>query len=451
MTDQRDQVEQEEQIEQGKIEQGNQRDQVDNGDQVEQDDKKEKIGYGNILKQTEYMKVIVANLISRFGDSIDAIAFTWLVYAITGSAAWSAIIFAVNQLPSVLVQPFAGALVENMDKKKIMVITDFIRGGIVVGLAVLYLTGNVNAWILLLFTIINSCVEAFCLPASMAVIPKIIDKKYYTFGTSLSSTLSTVIQLVGIGAAGLIIGMFGVGVAIFIDGVSFFGSAFILCFLKIKETNLRAGRPEVKEYLRNLSGGVKYLKKQPVIRNFCILGVVINAAVTPLSALQSPMISEIMGQGGELLSVFSMALMAGMGIGAFLYPFYSKHLNARANIVLGGLGVGVGFYSYTVGSYLQESILAIYALTIGASVLVGFAANMVNAALSVQFMKHVEQDYLARVGSIFNAGACAATPVVSSVIGIFTAFCPVVQIFRICAIVCVIIFIFVVVRRVQFE
>ena len=73
----------------------------------------EKIGYRDILRQKEYMKLIGANLINRFGDSIDAIAFTWLVYAVTGSAAWTTLIFALNQLPTVLLQPFAGTL-ENL-------------------------------------------------------------------------------------------------------------------------------------------------------------------------------------------------------------------------------------------------------------------------------------------------------------------------------------------------
>lgn len=146
---------------------------------------------------------------SRFGDSIDAIAFTWLVYAITESAAWSAIVFAVNQLPSVIVQPFAGPLVEGMNKKKVIVVTDIIRGIITAGLTALYFTGNVTPWILLLFTICNSTVEAFCLPASSAIIPKILDKEYYTYGTSLSSTLSTVVQLMGIAAAELLSGFLG--------------------------------------------------------------------------------------------------------------------------------------------------------------------------------------------------------------------------------------------------
>ena len=61
----------------------------------------EKIGYKDIFKQKEYMKMMVAALINRFGDSIDAIASTWIVYELTGSAVWSAVIFGVNKVPSV--------------------------------------------------------------------------------------------------------------------------------------------------------------------------------------------------------------------------------------------------------------------------------------------------------------------------------------------------------------
>jgi hypothetical protein len=59
------------------------------------------IGYRDVLKQKEYMKLIFANIINRFGDSIDSIAFTWLVFSLTGSAAWSAIIFGINRVPTI--------------------------------------------------------------------------------------------------------------------------------------------------------------------------------------------------------------------------------------------------------------------------------------------------------------------------------------------------------------
>lgn len=48
---------------------------------------KEKIGYRDIFRQKEYMKMILAALINRFGDSIDAIASAWIVYELTSSAA----------------------------------------------------------------------------------------------------------------------------------------------------------------------------------------------------------------------------------------------------------------------------------------------------------------------------------------------------------------------------
>ncbi len=411
----------------------------------------EKVGYRDILKQTEYLKIILAGLINRFGDSIDAIAFTWLVYAITGNAAWSALVFAANQLPSVLVQPFAGALVEGMDKKKLMVVTDIIRGITTSGLAILYLAGGVNPWILLAFTLINSTVEAFRLPAALAVMPLILKEKYYAYGTSLNSTLSTVVQLIGLGVAGVIIASFGIGTAIVIDGISFFGSALILSFLRLRETNLRRGSLPAKEYIETLKDGLRYLKRQPVIRNFCLLSVLINAAITPLNSLQSPLIQEVMGQGSALLSAFSLAITAGMGIGSFVYPFVSSKFSVRLQFSVTGILVGAGMCCYTLGVRLQSNVVLIYALTTVTTFVIGMSCSILVSALSVQFMKTVKQEYLARVGSIFNAGASAATPAASLAVSALAAFCSVSQIFICSGAICVIIFLMLSLRKVRLE
>ena len=411
----------------------------------------EKVGYRDILKQTEYLKIILAGLINRFGDSIDAIAFTWLVYAITQNAAWSALVFAANQLPSVLVQPFAGALVEGMDKKKLMVITDIVRGITTSGLAILYLLGGVNPWILLAFTLINSTVEAFRLPAALAVMPLILEEKYYAYGTSLSSTLSTIVQLIGLGMAGVIIAAFGIGTAIVIDGISFFGSALILSLLRLRETNLRKGSLRAKEYIATLKAGLHYLKEQPVIRNFCLLSVLINAAITPLNSLQSPLIQEVMGQGSALLSAFSLAITAGMGIGSFVYPFVSSKFSVRLQFSVTGILVGAGMCAYTLGVRLQSNIVLIYALTIITTFVIGMSCSILVSALSVQFMKTVKQEYLARVGSIFNAGASAATPAASLAVSALASLCSVSQIFICSGAICVIIFLMLSLIKVRLE
>lgn len=411
----------------------------------------QKLSYKDIFRQKEFMKITLAGVINRFGDSIDAIAFTWLVYALTGNATWSALMFAANQLPSVLVQPFAGALVEGMEKKKLMVVTDVIRGVITVGLAVLYITNLLNPWIMLAFTLVNSSVEAFRLPASLAVMPKVLEEKYYAHGTSLNSTLNRIVELVGLGLAGVIISAFGIGTAIAIDGISFFGSAFVLNFLRIRENNLHQEKLTCKSYTTTLRDGLSYPKGQPVIRNFCLLAVLINAVIVPLNALQTPLIQEVLRQGSELLSAFSLALTIGMGIGSFIYPRISPLISVRRQFTGCGIFIGICIYCYTLGTGFTSHVYAIYALAITVSFALGMSVSIMVAALQVQFMKAVSQEHLARVGSIFNAGASAASPVTSLAVSAFAAFFSVSQIFKLCALICVIIFIIIALVKVRLE
>lgn len=83
------------------------------------ENQEKKIGYKDVLHQTQYMKMILASLINRFGDSIDAIASSWIVYELSGNAAWSAIIYGVNKIPTVLITPLAGAWVEGRKKRRL--------------------------------------------------------------------------------------------------------------------------------------------------------------------------------------------------------------------------------------------------------------------------------------------------------------------------------------------
>lgn len=391
----------------------------------------ETIGYRDVFHQREYLKIIIASLINRFGDSVDAIAFTWLVYAITGSAAWSAIVAAVNQLPSVFLQPFAGALVEGMKKKRLMVITDVIRGSLTAGIALLYMTDSLSPWLLLGFTLINSSVEAFRLPAGMAVTPLALEEKYYEYGTSLHSALSSAVELIGLGAAGIIIGLFGIGAAIAIDGISFFGSACILSLLRIEEGNsLPKGSGQARAYFETLRGGLLYLKGQPVIRNFCLLAAFINLAFTPLNSLQMPLIQDVLGQGSGLLSAFSIVFTLGMGAGAFAFPFLGTRLHVRTQVVSFGLLTGASIYCIALPGELGLPVAAIYGMTIANAFLIGFSTGFLSATLRVQFMKAVRQEYLARVSAIFNAGASAATPIGAFLVSGLTAVCPVADIIR---------------------
>lgn len=415
----------------------------------------EKIGYRQVLTQKEYCKIIFANLISRFGDSIDAIAFTWLVYDVTKSASWAAIITACNMLPTILLQPFAGAAVERRNKKAIMIGSDIIRGLVVAALAFCYLTNQIHPWVLLAFTLIISSVEAFCMPASTAVIPKILDEKYYEYGMALNKVGSMIMQLVGTGAAGLIIGMFGVHIAILIDAVTFFGAAVVKMFLKVKEDLTTTAGESVenvaKQYMTLLKEGFVYVKGKRVLLNLIILAFFVNGMMVPINSFLAPLVSDVLGQKSELLSVVGMAISVGTLLGSVLYPMISKKISVKAFVFLTGLLVSASVSCMTVGNLFQDKILLVYVVTGGVTILLGMGAGLLSSMLGVQFMKTVKEEYLARAGALLDAGATAAMPLVSFLMSAIVKFVPVKNLIIASGGFCAIIFIVTRIMNVQYS
>lgn len=74
--------------------------------------------YKELSSQTQFLKMVAANVVSRFGDSLDAIAFSWIMYQVTGSASLIAFILALNYLPNIFLMPFSGVLVDRFSKKE---------------------------------------------------------------------------------------------------------------------------------------------------------------------------------------------------------------------------------------------------------------------------------------------------------------------------------------------
>ena len=100
-----------------------------------------KQGMGELIRIRPYMQFMLSKVVSRFGDSIDSIAYSWMVYILTGSKVLMGTLLAVNFLPNILLGLFAGALVDRMSPKKVIVITNTGRGLLVGITALLFRIG----------------------------------------------------------------------------------------------------------------------------------------------------------------------------------------------------------------------------------------------------------------------------------------------------------------------
>src|SRR5699024_11507355 len=108
--------------------------------------------------------------INRFGDSIDALALTWLVYAITGNAMYSAFNFGINYLPTIFLTPFMGAFIEKRNKKRLMALSYFLRSLLVMLLILFYMFQQFNFYIIIFSTFIISFLETLIVPFSSPIL-----------------------------------------------------------------------------------------------------------------------------------------------------------------------------------------------------------------------------------------------------------------------------------------
>ena len=175
-----------------------------------------------------YVYLLTSNIINRCGDSLDTILFTWLVYLLTNSAGWSAIIFGINQATSVIIQPFIGPLVENMNKKKVLVLSDIARVLLVLYILYVYTQNMLSPLILVFMTISISLIEAFHMPAGVAVIQHVLPNEHYDKGVSVNVSCTKIAVLVGTGLSGIVISSFGIGISLAIDALIFLISALLI-------------------------------------------------------------------------------------------------------------------------------------------------------------------------------------------------------------------------------
>ena len=290
--------------------------------------KRKKVNLGK-----NYKKLLVANCINRFGDSIDALALTWLVYAVTGSAFWSAVYYACNQLPSVLIQPFAGAIVETKNKRRVMVQTDILRGIAVAILVILYQFNTIHPLVTIVFTLFVSTVEAFRVPAGNAFITIIVMEDQYETAISKNTSFTTISSLLGTAIAGVIIALLGTSMAIIMDAITFFLSASLLASTKtteqqsLKESSFTLVE-QLKHYGAMFLDGLNYAKESTVITGLIVLILVFNGMLVPINSLLAPLVSGYYNFGGGALSAFTVALSVGMIIAGFTFVAFADRVKS---------------------------------------------------------------------------------------------------------------------------
>lgn len=304
---------------------------------------KQKNGFAALLIYPDFLKVWFGRTISRFGDALDGIAFMWLMYKLTGSTLLMGTVMAVSAVPTMLGMA-AGVLVDRMDKKKVMVWMDALRAVSTAIIALLYIGGALQVWHLYAFAFFNSVCEVLSTPARSSTMQVLVNKEHYLVSNSLSQASGAAAEIFGMGVAAAIIGLWGVGIAIMIDAITFAISAFTAVIANIEKVVAKNGALSFSRFFTELFEGLHLIKSNSMIFINIIIGCAVNILLAPFNVLMPAYSDKILGAGEKGYSIMGIAIMAGTILGSMLVGQLG-HKFKRSYRIFGGLvvfGFGIG-------------------------------------------------------------------------------------------------------------
>jgi len=300
------------------------------------------------LRHRNYRLFFSGQSVSLVGTWITRIATLWLVYRLTGSALLLGIVGFCGQIPTLLLAPFSGVLVDRWNRHRILVATQVLSMLQSLALAVLALAGIITVTEILVLQVAQGIINAFDTPARQAfVIDMVEQREEMPNAIALNSSMVTGSRIIGPTIGGILIAAFGEGWCFMVDAISYLAVIASLLAMHLAAESARRGRRT--SAIEELREGVRYVSGFAPARTVLLLLALVSTMGMPYMVLMPAVASGVLHGGPHTLGF----LMTASGVGALAGAMY---LAARPSVL--GLGRAIVIATATFGVGLAAFALS---------------------------------------------------------------------------------------------
>jgi MFS family permease len=346
------------------------------------------------LASPNYRRYFLGQTVSLIGNWMTTTAALWLVYQLSGDPWHVGLVGFANQIPVLILAPFAGVWVDRVDSLRLVQLTQVLSMLQSAALAVLTLTGHMTVPWLVSLCLVQGVINALDWPARQALTyPLAGDPALLENVIVLNSITFNLARLFGPAIAGFVIAATSPGVCFAVDAVTYLAVLLALAGVKLPP---RTARVSVAHPLADLREGVRYALRHPTIRRILLMVPVIGLAGFAHSIL-APVFAEKIYHGdartlGFLLSATGIgALLAGLALTLRASPAGLERIVALGAAV-GGAGLA--------GMALAPS----FAWALPCFAAAGAGGVLVMASSNTLLQASVDHDKRGRVMSLFTTG-----------------------------------------------
>lgn len=325
--------------------------------------------YVRLARDARFSAFWLAGTISLFGDRLHQVAVAVMVLALTGSAMQTGLVFLAATLPNLILGPIAGPFVDRWDQKRVMIVSDLLRAGLVLTLPFLV---ELEVWLIYPIVFLITTISLFFRPAKAAIIPRIVRREDLTPANGAIWTGETMADIAGYPIAGVFVAFLGTNLALafWVDAVTYVISAVLLAGLVIPPVARQTAahvRGAVDAFVTELREGWHFLRGETALFQNTLVSVVAQLSIGATLALMVVYAQKSLAGDAIPYPTSYAVIEAAIGLGNFVGGFVIGAIGARFRkgwLVIAGFAV-MGLATIALGLTSNEFI------AIGAAVAIG--------------------------------------------------------------------------------
>jgi predicted MFS family arabinose efflux permease len=342
---------------------------------------------------------------SSIGTWMQIVAQGWLIYRLSHSAFLLALDQFLGGIPIFLFSLIGGVVADRTERRKILLLSQYVQMASAAVLTVLVTTGWVHVWHILGLSFISGLAQAFGGPAYQALIPTLVDREDMPNAIALNSIQFNMAVTIGPALAGQALAKLGEKWCFGLNAVSFL--APIISLSMIAARYLPATTTE--SIFGSLKQGIKFVRKQGSMEALTLLAFCMTALSMPMRTYIPVFVKDIFGRGpetyGNLLSLMGVGSICGSLAVAGIGNMRKKGRFALTMLIC--LGAAISGFS------LSKSLPLSYAML----VLVGASMMAVFATVTSLVQLITTNEMRGRVMSVYNCAFRGGMPMGNLVSG----------------------------------
>ncbi|MGH8775974.1 MAG: MFS transporter [Jiangellaceae bacterium] len=356
------------------------------------------------LSTRNYRLFFTGQTISVMGTWMQKIAQAWLVLELTGSGTLLGITAALQQLPTLLVGPWAGLLADRVDKRKLLIWTQATAAVPAVLLGVLIATDRVQLWMVLVLALCLGTIGALDKPARHTFVIEMVGPSRLTNAVTLNSIVINAGKVTGPAIGGVLIATVGLAPSFMINSVSYLA---VVTGLLLMRTDQLQPAPPMRRGRGQLRDGLRYVRRSPQL-----LGPLVLMTVTGMLAYEWAVTLPLFARDTFDADAQAFGLMfSAMGVGAVIGGLsIASTLHASARMLT---STALVFAALMVATAFAPTLLVAFVALFA----VGGASLAFRAVANSLIQLQADPQMRGRVMALLVVATTGTTPVGGPLVG----------------------------------